>query len=62
MGKEAGAHLEPGRTEQVEVLIKQGHNPLAGLIVVIEMLVEEDVSYDIARRTANDEGGVKGLT
>lgn len=55
-------HLEPGRTEKVEVLIKQGHHSLAGLIIIIKMLAEEDVSYDIAGGTADDKCGVKGLT
>lgn len=57
-----GLHLEPGRTEEIEVLIKQGHHSLAGLIIIIKTLAEEDVSYDIAGGTANDKCGVKGLT
>lgn len=55
-------YLEPGRTEEVEVLIKQGHHSMAGLIIIIKMLAEEDVSYDVAGGTADDKCGVKGLT
>lgn len=54
-------HLQPGRTEEVKVLIEQVHEPQAGLVLVVKAPVEEDVSYDIERSTADEKGRVKRL-
>lgn len=54
-------HLDPGGTEQVEVLIEQTHQPQTRLVFIVKALVEEDVRDDIVRREADDKCGVKGL-
>lgn len=54
-------HLEPGSAEQLEVLIKQIHQPQKLLIIVVKMLAEEDVGYDVAGGAADEEGGIERL-
>ena len=60
-GGRRALHLDPGATEQVEVLIEQTQHPQSRLVIVVGALVEEDVGDDVVGREADDKGGVEGL-